>query len=122
MLELIDSDYTFLNERLAKHYGLTNLNVTGNEMRRVSLPADSPRGGVLTQGAVLIVTSNPDAHVAGEARPVHPRQHSRHAAAAAAAGHSAAGRRGEGVRPDREPTLREALALHREKAAVQLLP
>ena len=35
VLELIDSDYTFLNERLAKHYGITNLNVTGNEMRRV---------------------------------------------------------------------------------------
>ncbi len=59
VLELIDGDYTFLNERLAKHYGLTNLNVTGPEMRRVSLPAESPRGGVLTQGAMLIVTSNP---------------------------------------------------------------
>jgi hypothetical protein len=59
VLELIESDYTFLNERLAKHYGLTNLNVTGPEMRRVSLPAESPRGGVLTQGAMLIVTSNP---------------------------------------------------------------
>jgi hypothetical protein len=58
-LELIDCDYTFLNERLANHYGLTNLNVTGNEMRRVTLPADSSRGGVLTQGAPLIVTSNP---------------------------------------------------------------
>jgi hypothetical protein len=58
-LELLDCDYTFLNERLAKHYGLTNLNVTGPEMRRVSLPADSPRGGVLTHGAPLIVTSNP---------------------------------------------------------------
>ncbi len=58
-LELIDCDYTFLNERLAKHYGLTNLNVAGNEMRRVSLPPDSPRGGVLTHGAPLIVTSNP---------------------------------------------------------------
>jgi hypothetical protein len=58
-LELLDCDYTFLNERLAKHYGLTNLNITGGEMRRVSLPADNPRGGVLTQGAPLIVTSNP---------------------------------------------------------------
>ena len=58
-LELLDCDYTFLNERLAKHYGLTNLNVTGNEMRRVSLADDSPRGGVLTHGAPLIVTSNP---------------------------------------------------------------
>jgi len=57
---LIDSDYTFLNERLAALYGLTNLNVTGNEMRRVTLPPDSPRGGVLTEATVLVVTSNPD--------------------------------------------------------------
>jgi hypothetical protein len=57
LLELIDSDYTFLNERLATHYGITN--VTGNEMRRVTLPIDSPRGGVLTEGTVLAVTSNP---------------------------------------------------------------
>jgi hypothetical protein len=57
VLELIDSDYTFLNEKLAKHYGITN--ITGNEMRRVTLPADSPRGGVLTDGSILIVTSNP---------------------------------------------------------------
>lgn len=57
VLELIDSDYTFANEKLAKFYGLTN--VTGTEMRRVSLPEDSPRGGVLTEGSVLVVTSNP---------------------------------------------------------------
>ena len=58
LLELIDSDYTFLNERLAKHYGIDD--VKGEEMRLVRLPADSPRGGVLTQGTVLAVTSNPD--------------------------------------------------------------
>jgi hypothetical protein len=59
LLELLDSDYTFLNERLARHYGLTNLNVVGDEMRLVKLPPDSPRGGILTQGTVLAVTSNP---------------------------------------------------------------
>jgi len=62
VIELIDCDYTFLNERLAKHYALTNVvgtNFVGPEMRRVVLPKDSPRGGVLTHGAVLIVTSNP---------------------------------------------------------------
>ena len=59
LLELLDSDYTFLNEKLAKHYGLTNLNVTGDEMVLVKLPADSARGGVITHGSVLIVTSNP---------------------------------------------------------------
>ncbi len=57
VLELIASDYTFLNERLARHYSITN--VTGSEMRKVTLPAGSPRGGVLTDGSVLIVTSNP---------------------------------------------------------------
>src|SRR5204863_4856483 len=56
-LEFLDSDYTFLNERLAQHYGIQN--VKGNEMRRVDLPADNPRGGLLTQGSVLVVTSNP---------------------------------------------------------------
>jgi hypothetical protein len=57
VLELVESDYTFLNAKLAKHYGMTN--VEGGEMRRVDLPADSPRGGVLTDGSILIVTSNP---------------------------------------------------------------
>jgi hypothetical protein len=58
VLELLDSDYTFLNERLANHYGISN--VKGDQMRLVQLPPDSPRGGVLTQGTVLAVTSNPD--------------------------------------------------------------
>lgn len=57
VLELLDSDYTFVNERLAKLYGIPD--VTGRQMRRVSLPDDSPRGGVITHGSVLVVTSNP---------------------------------------------------------------
>ena len=57
LTELIDSNYTFLNEDLAKHYGVPG--VTGRNMRKVTLPPDSPRGGVLTQGTVLAVTSNP---------------------------------------------------------------
>lgn len=57
VLDLIDSDYTFLNERLARHYGVPD--VKGNEMRKVELPKDSPRGGVLTHGSILVVTSNP---------------------------------------------------------------
>ena len=55
--ELIDSNYTFVNETLAKHYGIEG--VKGDETRRVELPAGSPRGGVLTQGTLLGVTSNP---------------------------------------------------------------
>lgn len=57
VLEFIDSDYTFLNEQLAKQYGIPG--VTGSELRLVTLPPDSPRGGMLTQGTVLAVTSNP---------------------------------------------------------------
>lgn len=57
LLELLDGDYTFVNERLARFYGLTN--VVGQEMRRVTLSPDSPRGGILTEGTVLAVTSNP---------------------------------------------------------------
>jgi mono/diheme cytochrome c family protein len=56
VLDFIDSDYTFVNERLAKHYGLSG--VKGEEFRRVSLTG-TPRGGILTQAAVLSVTSNP---------------------------------------------------------------
>lgn len=58
LLELLDSDYTFLNERLAQHYDIDG--VTGDEMRLVKLPAESVRGGILTQGTMLVVTSNPD--------------------------------------------------------------
>jgi len=58
LIELITARYTFLNEKLATFYGVPD--VTGEEMRRVDLPADSPRGGVLTQGSFLVSTSNPD--------------------------------------------------------------
>ncbi len=57
VLEFLDSDYTYLNALLAKHYNLPE--VTGDELRLVKLPPDSPRGGLLTQGTVLAVTSNP---------------------------------------------------------------
>jgi uncharacterized protein DUF1588/uncharacterized protein DUF1592/uncharacterized protein DUF1587/uncharacterized protein DUF1585/uncharacterized protein DUF1595 len=58
--ELIECNYTFLNKKLADFYGLTNLDVTGNDMTRVTLPPDSFRGGVITEGTVLTITSNPD--------------------------------------------------------------
>ena len=57
LLELLDSDYTFLNQRLATHYGIEG--VEGDEMRFFQLPDESPRGGILTQGTLLTVTSNP---------------------------------------------------------------
>ena len=52
--DFIDGRYSFLNERLARHYGVPN--VTGPEFRRVDL-SETPRGGVLTQGSVLTVSS-----------------------------------------------------------------
>jgi hypothetical protein len=58
LADLIDCDYTFLNEKLAQHYGIPD--VKGPQMRRVTLPKDSLRGGILTTGAFLVVTSNPD--------------------------------------------------------------
>jgi hypothetical protein len=58
VLELLDADYTFVNERVARHYGLPN--VKGSHFRRVQLPPDSPRRGVLGHGSVLAVTSHAD--------------------------------------------------------------
>ncbi|WP_435006776.1 DUF1592 domain-containing protein [Tundrisphaera lichenicola] len=57
ILELLDSDYTFVNESLAKHYEIPGVN--GREIRKVNLPEGSPRGGLLTQAGVLMITSNP---------------------------------------------------------------
>src|ERR1044071_340971 len=110
--ELVDCDYTFLNEKLARVYGITN--VTGSEMRRVTLPPDSPRGGVLTHGSVLVVTSNPDRtspvkrglfvldNILGTPAPPPPANvPALEVAEKDFKGH--------------EPTLREAMVLHREK-------
>ncbi|MCA9069504.1 MAG: DUF1588 domain-containing protein, partial [Planctomycetaceae bacterium] len=56
LMNFVDSDFTFLNERLAKHYGIPG--VVGQKFRKVTLPKDSVRGGVLTQASVLKVTAN----------------------------------------------------------------
>jgi len=53
--ELLTADYTFLNERLARHYGISN--IKGSYFRRVTLPAGSVRGGLLGQGSILTLTS-----------------------------------------------------------------
>ncbi len=55
MLDLLKTDYTFLNERLAKHYGIPD--VYGSRFRRVTLGPDSKRGGLLRQGSILSTTS-----------------------------------------------------------------
>ena len=58
VLDLLDADYTFLNERLAKHYDIPG--VYGERFRRVVLPANSVRRGLLGQGSILTGTSRPN--------------------------------------------------------------
>src|SRR6185436_8452914 len=55
ILTVLDADYTFVDERLAKHYGIPN--IKGSFFRRVPLAAEDPRRGVLGKGSVLLVTS-----------------------------------------------------------------
>lgn len=64
--EFLDSDWSMMNPRLAQFYGLPDIAGTGDEPRRVTLPADSHRGGLLTQAAILSLTSDGARH-----RPVH---------------------------------------------------
>ena len=56
--ELLDADYTFVNERLARHYGIPG--ISGSRLRQVSLPDSQQRGGLLAHGALLATTSYPD--------------------------------------------------------------
>ena len=56
--DLLDADYTFVNERLARHYGIPG--VYGSRFRRVARPNHDQRGGLLAQGALLATTSYPD--------------------------------------------------------------
>ena len=112
VLDLIESDSTYLNDELANHYGVQG--VQGGEMRLVKLPSDSPRGGVLTMGTVLAVTSNPTRtspvkrglfileNILGTPPPPPPPN---------IPSLEASGKNEHGD----ERSLREALALHREK-------
>jgi hypothetical protein len=58
MVTLLDADYTYVNERLARHYGIEG--VRGSYMRKVDLAADSPRRGLLGHGSILTATSIPN--------------------------------------------------------------
>jgi hypothetical protein len=59
VLEFLDSDYTFVNSRLAKYYGLPTDGLKNDEFKKVSL-AGTPRGGILTQASLLTLTSHPN--------------------------------------------------------------
>ncbi len=56
VVDMLTADYTFLNERLAVHYGIPG--IQGSHFRRVTLPADSPRRGILGHGSILTMTSH----------------------------------------------------------------
>jgi hypothetical protein len=111
--EMLDSDYTFVNEKLAKVYDIPD--VKGKNTRRVQLPEGSPRGGMLTHGSILVVTSNPTRtspvkrglfildNFLGTPPPPPPADIPELEAA-------------ESSFKDREPTLRETLELHRSAA------
>ncbi len=59
VIDLLTADYTFVNERLAKHYGIPN--IYGSQFRRVTLGADlDARRGLLGKGAFLVTTSKPE--------------------------------------------------------------
>jgi hypothetical protein len=58
VLEFVHSDWTFLNRRLAQHYGISLEKPLGYELEKVALPAGSHRGGVITHASVLKVTAN----------------------------------------------------------------
>ena len=78
VLDLIDADYTFVNERLARHYGIPG--VKGDEFRRVTLAGRPSAGGVLDAGEHPDGHLEPDADLAREAGQVDPRADPRHAA------------------------------------------
>ena len=116
IIEFIESDYIYLDANLAKAYGMTNLDLSGTEMTLVKLPAGSPRGGVLTEGTVLTVTSNPDRtspvkrglfilnNILGTPVPPPPPNVPSLEASE------------KDFKGGHQPTLREALAVHRENA------
>jgi hypothetical protein len=58
IVDLLNADYTFVNERLARHYGIPG--IYGSRFRRVTLPNHNQRGGILAEGALLATTSYPD--------------------------------------------------------------
>ena len=58
VVDLLDANYTFVNERLARHYGIPG--IYGSRFRRVTLPNHDQRGGLLAHGSLLATTSYPD--------------------------------------------------------------
>ena len=120
VLELIDSDYTFLNAKLAELYGIKGVE-RQRDAQGLAAARTARAGGVLTHASILAGHLEPDPDLAGEAGPVHPGQPPGHAGAASAGGRAPLEESKKDFK-DREPTGRELMALHRAQAAVQLVP
>ena len=117
VLDLLDANYTFLNERLARHYGIPN--IYGQQLPPRDAAGRSTRGGLLGQGSILTITSYADAHVAGASRQVGARESAGVATAAAAARRAVARDEGAAGKP---LTMREAMEQHRAEPGVRGLP
>ena len=109
LLDLLNADYTFVNERLARHYGIPN--VYGSHFRRVSLGPNSVRAGLLGQGSILTLTSYSTRTSPVVRGQVDAREHPRGAAAATAAECARAQR--SGTEGGKMLSMRERMAAHR---------
>ena len=112
VLDLMTADYTFVNERLARHYGIPY--VYGSHFRRVTLPDDARRG-LLGKGAHSDGDVAPASHVAGAARQMDSREPARRAAAAAARRRAAV--RGRAPSAAKPRSVRERMEQHRRNPA-----
>jgi hypothetical protein len=110
-LEFLKSNYTFVNAALAPVYGITN--VSGLDMRKVDLAENDPRGGVLTMGGVLTVTSNPS-RTSPVKRGKWVLENILGAPTAPPPPNVPALEDSVSKTGDRQPTQREVLAIHRE--------
>ena len=118
VLELLNADYTFVNEKLARHYGIPG--IYGSRFRRVSLPDKDRRGGLLGAGRVVVDDVVSGSHVAGSSRKIPAEQHLRAADAAAAAWRryeSCAGEAGRGARRPSASGLPNTAPIRRARAA-----
>ena len=111
--EFLASDYTFLNETLASAYKISD--VKGAEMRKVVLPSGDPRGGILTMGSVLMVTSNPT-RTSPVKRGKWILENILNAPTPPPPPNVPALDETKSKDADRVPTLRETMAVHREDA------
>ncbi len=113
IVDLLDANYSFVNERLAKHYGIPN--VQGSYFRRVTFPDGSPRGGLLGQGSILTLTS-----YATRTSPVVRGKwvlENLLAAAPPPPPPNIPALKTEGAEPGRMLTMREAMSAHRASPA-----